>query len=186
MPQKIRAIVTGHTRGLGAALAEILLGQGVDVLAISRKRNAALAARHPDALHGVELDLADLAALAAWLAGDALHRFVNSAERVLLINNAGVLAPVSTLADQGAAGVARGQRQCGRSAADAVRRRRAGPRTSGGYARSCVERRRAQCLSRMGRLLRDQGRTRSARTRGRARRQSRAAHLQCRAERRRH
>ncbi|SAK52988.1 SDR family oxidoreductase [Caballeronia ptereochthonis] len=107
MPQKTRAILTGHTRGLGAALAEILLAQGVEVLAISRKRNTELAARHPGTLHEVELDLADLGALAEWLAGDALRGFVTGAERVLLVNNAGVLAPVGGLVDQKAVEVAR-------------------------------------------------------------------------------
>jgi NAD(P)-dependent dehydrogenase (short-subunit alcohol dehydrogenase family) len=107
MPRTTRAIVTGHTRGLGAALAEILLAQGADVLAISRKRNTDLAVRHPDALHEVELDLADLAALTGWLASGALHRFVAGAERVLLVNNAGVLAPVGSLAAQDPADVAR-------------------------------------------------------------------------------
>jgi NAD(P)-dependent dehydrogenase (short-subunit alcohol dehydrogenase family) len=107
MPHDTRAILTGHTRGLGAALAEALLAQDIEILAISRKRNAELAARHPDSLHEIELDLADLSALAAWLAGDALARFVEGARRVLLVNNAGVLAPVGALPDQGPAEVAR-------------------------------------------------------------------------------
>ncbi|WP_044041266.1 SDR family oxidoreductase [Caballeronia insecticola] len=107
MSSKTRAIVTGHTRGLGAALTEILLAQGAEVFAISRKRNTALAARHAGALHEVELDLADLSALTDWLSSGALQRFVAGADRVLLINNAGVLAPVGALADQNAADVAR-------------------------------------------------------------------------------
>lgn len=107
MPKTTRAIVTGHTRGLGAALAEILLAQGAEVLAISRKRNTELAARYPHTLHEVELDLADLAALTGWLASGALHRFASGAERVLLVNNAGVLAPVGGLAAQDPADVAR-------------------------------------------------------------------------------
>jgi benzil reductase ((S)-benzoin forming) len=107
MPKTIRAIVTGHTRGLGAALAEILLARDVEVLALSRKRNTDLATRHPGKLHEVELDLADLAALTEWLAGDALSRFTAGAERALLVNNAGVLAPVGGLASQDPADVAR-------------------------------------------------------------------------------
>ncbi|SAK67578.1 short chain dehydrogenase [Caballeronia pedi] len=107
MSHKTRAILTGHTRGLGAALAELLLAQGVDVLAISRQRNDELAARHPGKLQEIELDLADLHKLTEWLSGDALPRFVAGAERVLLINNAGMLAPVGSLATQEAATVVR-------------------------------------------------------------------------------
>ncbi|BBU27217.1 short-chain dehydrogenase [Burkholderia sp. THE68] len=107
MSHQTRAILTGHTRGLGAALAELLLAQGIDVLAISRQRNGELAARHPGKLHEIELDLADLPTLTEWLAGDALSRFVAGAERVLLINNAGMLAPVGSLATQDPGTVAR-------------------------------------------------------------------------------
>ncbi|WP_062606638.1 SDR family oxidoreductase [Caballeronia calidae] len=109
MPMSLstRAILTGHTRGLGAALAQLLLAQGVEVLAISRTRNDELAARHPGQLHEVDLDLADLTAVSEWLSGDALSRFVSGAGRVLLINNAGMLAPVGALADQEPAAVAR-------------------------------------------------------------------------------
>ncbi|WP_061149221.1 SDR family oxidoreductase [Caballeronia arvi] len=107
MSHPIRAILTGHTRGLGAALAERLLDAGADVLAISRTRNAGLAARHPVKLQEVELDLADLTRLTAWLSGGTLSRFVSGGERVLLVNNAGLLAPVGSLADQDPVAVAR-------------------------------------------------------------------------------
>src|SRR5690349_12107946 len=107
MSSQIRAILTGHTRGLGAALAEALLAQGADVLAISRKRNDELAARHPGRLHEIELDLADLPKLTEWLSGETLSGFVSGAARVLLVNNAGMLAPVGSLADQEPAAVAR-------------------------------------------------------------------------------
>ncbi|VXC18631.1 Short-chain dehydrogenase/reductase SDR [Burkholderia sp. 8Y] len=107
MPHKTLAIVTGHTRGLGAALADTLLSRDADVLAISRQRNAGLAARYPGRLHEVELDLADFPAVGVWLADGALGRFLARAERVLLINNAGMLAPVGPLADQDAGAVAR-------------------------------------------------------------------------------
>ncbi|MDR5854224.1 SDR family oxidoreductase [Caballeronia sp. LZ062] len=107
MSQKTLAIVTGHTRGLGAALADALLSRGADILAISRKRNAGLAASCSGRLHEVELDLADLPALDAWLADGALGRFIAGADRVLLVNNAGMLAPVGPLAHQDASAVAR-------------------------------------------------------------------------------
>ncbi|SAK48135.1 short chain dehydrogenase [Caballeronia hypogeia] len=106
MSDNIRAIVTGHTRGLGAALATSLLDHGAEVLAISRQRNASLVARHPN-LQQVELDLADLPGLGEWLSGDTLTRFIGGARRVMLINNAGVLAPVGSLADQEPGAIAR-------------------------------------------------------------------------------
>ncbi len=155
-----------HTRGLGAALAEALLAHDIKVLAVSRKRNAALSARFPDTLHEVELDLADLADLAAveqWLAGDTMRRFVAGAERVLLVNNAGVLALVGKSRRSGCRRRrVRGERQR-RGAADDVCRARFAMRRFGGQAhRSYFERRVAQCLSGLERLLRDQGRARSA------------------------
>jgi benzil reductase ((S)-benzoin forming) len=100
MSEKIVAIVSGHTRGLGAALVRTLLSRGIGVLAIARRRNAEFAAHQPGALQEVELDLADLGALDTWLASGPLQAFSAGADRVLLINNAGVLAPVGSLADQ--------------------------------------------------------------------------------------
>ena len=86
---KIKAIVTGHTRGLGAALADELLARGIDVLGVARSIR-------PDAgnMEQVELDLADLSALEAWIATNALARFTRNAPTVLLFNNAGILQPV--------------------------------------------------------------------------------------------
>jgi benzil reductase ((S)-benzoin forming) len=101
-----RAIVTGHTRGLGAALAEQLLARNVDVLALSRSRNAALAQRYPQTLQQVELDLADPARVAQWLAGDELRRFVDGADSILLFNNAGMVQPIGPLESQDAAAIA--------------------------------------------------------------------------------
>ena len=103
----MKAIITGHTRGLGAALAAELLGRDMPVLALARHRDDALAARFPARLEQVQVDLADSAALASWLAGDALARFAADAEALLLINNAGVLGPIGPLAGQDADGIAR-------------------------------------------------------------------------------
>ena len=101
-----RAIVTGHTRGLGAALAEQLLSRNIGVLALSRSRNAALAQRFPQTLEEVELELADPARVAQWLAGDALKRFVSGAHSVLLFNNAGMVQPIGPIEGQDAAAIA--------------------------------------------------------------------------------
>lgn len=89
-----KAIVTGHTRGLGAAIAAELQGRGIAVLGLARGR-----AELPG-IDQVELDMADPAALQAWLAGDALRGFLAGADEVLLVNNAGVVTPVGPLAAQ--------------------------------------------------------------------------------------
>ena len=90
------AIVTGHSRGLGAALVDSLLGQGLPVLALARHARGGAAAR----LREVALDLADGAALRGWLAGGELDAFVAGHARVLLVNNAGTLAPIGPLSRQ--------------------------------------------------------------------------------------
>ncbi len=102
-----KAIVSGHSRGLGAAIASELLERGIPVLGLARHGNAALAAEHGDKLAEVTLDLADSAALAAWLGGGALDAWVADAGRVLLVNNAGTLQPMGPLPLQEAAAVAR-------------------------------------------------------------------------------
>ncbi|HEY1998184.1 SDR family oxidoreductase [Paraburkholderia sp.] len=104
--QITRAIVTGHTRGLGAALAEQLLTRNIAVLALSRSRNATLAQRFPQMLAEVELDLADPSRVAQWIAGDALSRFVDGAQSVLLFNNAGTVQPIGPIEGQQASAIA--------------------------------------------------------------------------------
>jgi len=92
MPEQTTAIVTGHSRGLGAAIAAELLARGARVLGLSRRGNPALAAAYPAALTEVALDLADPAALAGWLGGLSAH--VKGAGPVLLVNNAGMVEPI--------------------------------------------------------------------------------------------
>lgn len=103
----IKAIVSGHSRGLGAALADELLARGIAVLGLARHANPALAARHPGLLQEAVLDLADPAALAAWLEGPALHAWLADAGTALLVNNAGTLQPMGPPALQDPAAVAR-------------------------------------------------------------------------------
>jgi benzil reductase ((S)-benzoin forming) len=102
----IRAIVTGHTRGLGASLAEQLLARGVAVLGLSRSRHATLKVRFPALLEEIELELADPTRVAQWAATDALRSFVNGAQSVLLINNAGMVQPIGPIEGQNAADIA--------------------------------------------------------------------------------
>ncbi|MEA3084875.1 MAG: hypothetical protein QOC89_2572 [Paraburkholderia sp.] len=102
----IRAIVTGHNRGLGASLAEQLLARGVAVLGLSRSRHATLKDRFPALLEEIELELADPTRVAQWVATDALRGFVSGAQSVLLINNAGMVQPIGPIEGQAAADIA--------------------------------------------------------------------------------
>ena len=90
-----RAVVTGHSRGLGAAIAEELLSRKVPVLGISRTRNAQLGTQ--GALREVELDLSNTAALSQWIASDALRTFLGDPATAILVNNAGLLQPIGPL-----------------------------------------------------------------------------------------
>ncbi len=96
----MKAIVTGHTRGLGQALAADLLARGIPVLGLARRDNPELDRRFPGLLQQAPLDLADPAAIQAWLAGQALARYAADAPALLLINNAGTLGPVAPLGRQ--------------------------------------------------------------------------------------
>jgi NAD(P)-dependent dehydrogenase (short-subunit alcohol dehydrogenase family) len=111
MPQRdstdAAAVVTGHSRGLGAAIATHLLSHRVRVLGVARRSNADLAGRHGAALTEVQLDLADAAALDRWLHGDALELFLGRAPSALLVNNAGIVQPTGPLDTQDIATVAR-------------------------------------------------------------------------------
>ncbi|WP_187363470.1 SDR family oxidoreductase [Massilia frigida] len=94
------AIVSGHTQGLGAALAAELMMRGIAVLGLARGTAPQLAARFGPLLREHQADLSDSAALAAWLATPALRDFVGASTQVLLINNAGTVEPVGALHDQ--------------------------------------------------------------------------------------
>lgn len=97
---QIKAILTGHTRGLGASIAEQLLARGVDVMGLSRKTHPTLTTSVHGRFEQVALDLGDTAELARWLALDSLSRFVAGASQILLINNAGTVQPVGPLETQ--------------------------------------------------------------------------------------
>jgi hypothetical protein len=103
----MKAILTGHTKGLGAAIAEDLLSRGIAVLGLARSRNEALAEAYPGLLEQVRLDLADTAALAGWLGDEGLQRFLGATGPVLLINNAGMLQPVGPVEAQDPSEIAR-------------------------------------------------------------------------------
>ena len=75
-----KAVVTGHTRGLGAAIAEQLTASGWSVLGLARTGDE-------------PVDLGDPSALVAWLGSGRLAAFLSDADEIWLVNNAGVLGP---------------------------------------------------------------------------------------------
>lgn len=102
----MKAVLTGHTRGLGGAIAAYLLARNIPVLGLARATNDALGRQFPSLLEQHAIDLSDTAALSHWFAGDALRHFLANADTVLLINNAGVVHPVGPLPLQDPATVA--------------------------------------------------------------------------------
>lgn len=98
----VKAVLTGHSRGLGAAIAAELAGRGIPLLALARRQGAEM-----PGVTQVALDLSDTAALSAWLAGGALQAFLAGADSAVLINNAGMLQPVGPLPGQAPDEVAR-------------------------------------------------------------------------------
>ena len=56
-----KAVITGHSKGLGKALAMTLIEQGFDILGLSRS-----ACEEINGLQQVPLDLSDPAALVQW------------------------------------------------------------------------------------------------------------------------
>ena len=98
-----KAIVTGHSKGLGAGITEALLAEEYNVLGLSRSALPGF----ESGLEQVALDLGDADALAAWLDGGELESFLEGAEIALLINNAGIVEPIAPLGRQGAAAIAR-------------------------------------------------------------------------------
>ena len=101
-----RAIVTGHTRGIGASIATQLLEQGIHVLGLSRGSNRELAQRFAGTLMQDEVDLGDAVRLQAWLESTRLADYLAGASQVVLVNNAGMLGPVGGLDMQDTAEIA--------------------------------------------------------------------------------
>lgn len=96
MSQRL-VILTGASRGLGAAMAEQLLSAGTVMLCLSRGRHPTLAARAASAQVTLEewpRDLANSITVAdeveAWLRAFDAHRF----DEAVLINNASVISRI--------------------------------------------------------------------------------------------
>ncbi|OZI70686.1 SDR family oxidoreductase [Bordetella genomosp. 12] len=89
------AILTGASRGLGAALARGLLRPGIELVTLARRNDPALAdlARdHGVTLRQIQVDLADTQAATRAAAELVIPR---DAKRYVLINNAGTVHPVA-------------------------------------------------------------------------------------------
>lgn len=96
----MKAIVTGTSRGLGAAIAMALLERGIPVLGLARQRDPSLTHVGPGCTQ-TALDLSDTDALMRWLASGEMARFLADDDAVLLINNAGTVEPVGPLGTLG-------------------------------------------------------------------------------------
>jgi NAD(P)-dependent dehydrogenase (short-subunit alcohol dehydrogenase family) len=95
----VKAIVTGHSRGLGAAIVDTLLARAIPVLGLARHCHPSSDPR----LSQHMLDLANPQALAEWLASSSLGDFLADASQALLINNAGQVQPIAPVGQQSAA-----------------------------------------------------------------------------------
>lgn len=103
----VKAILTGHSQGLGAAMAMNLLHRGIPVLGIARGFSDVIAGHFPQLCTQAQISLDDLAALTNWLATSVLKDFLDGGSEILLINNAGIVQPVGALQDQDPLEVAR-------------------------------------------------------------------------------
>ncbi|MYL30664.1 (S)-benzoin forming benzil reductase [Halobacillus halophilus] len=93
------AIITGTSRGLGEAVAEKFMKQGIHVLGISRSGNEKLSSLKDEQTGSFEHipadlnDTADLQRAAAVVKEKAFHA---QTEFVYIVNNAGVVEPIET------------------------------------------------------------------------------------------
>ena len=94
---KRKLIISGHSNGLGRALAEYYLRQGDAVLGLSRRQ---VAVEPSEKLQQHIIDLSDSAAVAALLSDGLIADFMHAADEVVLINNAGTVQPSAMLGRQ--------------------------------------------------------------------------------------
>ncbi|MCC6867736.1 MAG: SDR family NAD(P)-dependent oxidoreductase, partial [Burkholderiales bacterium] len=94
------AIVTGSSRGMGAAVALLLLERGYHVVGIARGTNVdldAAAAAHGGRCEQWRADLADPLPVADRLERWLAARDADRVDSVTLVNNAATLAPIAPL-----------------------------------------------------------------------------------------
>lgn len=103
----IKAILTGHSRGLGLGIAQALLTKGHPVFGLSSSINTSLQTQFPTLLHQTEIDLSEPTSLEILEASPELQEFVENATLLLLINNAGRVTPIGPLTTQNPQDVSR-------------------------------------------------------------------------------
>lgn len=87
-------ILTGHSRGLGASVAEQLLQAGHAVMGLSRKSHPTLRQRYPEQLIECSIDLSQSEQVVRLLESQRFEDYLSDASVAVLINNAGLLSPI--------------------------------------------------------------------------------------------
>lgn len=103
----IKAILTGHSKGLGLGIAKALLNRGHAVLGLSRSSNSDLQNQYSDLLTQRVVDLSEPAAMQDAALHETLRTFAAGSNLLLLINNAGVVTPIGPPTAQQASDIAR-------------------------------------------------------------------------------
>lgn len=101
-----RVVITGHSKGIGAALVHTCLTAGWQVLGVARTSLVNISTDDYPAFRQTSVDLSNGDALRQWLSSGELNSFVNGAERVVLINNAGTVDPMGPAGALGASDIA--------------------------------------------------------------------------------
>jgi hypothetical protein len=101
----LKAILTGHSRGLGAAICNELLVRSIPVVGMAR-HHLTQVSQHHALLEQIKIDLSDTSALIDWLEKGELSRRLAGSTRILLINNAGLVQPVGPLGMQSPSAIA--------------------------------------------------------------------------------
>ncbi|MEC8197455.1 MAG: SDR family NAD(P)-dependent oxidoreductase, partial [Pseudomonadota bacterium] len=97
-----KAIITGHSKGLGAGMVTCMIEAGYEVLGLSRTGIGS----EFSGLTEVALDLGDTAAVSAFVTGAEFAGFLNGASEAVLINNAGIVEPIAPIGRQDAGKIA--------------------------------------------------------------------------------
>ena len=103
----IKAILTGHSKGLGLGIAHALMAQGHPIMGLSRTENTTLQQQFPALLQQIPVDLSNNQALDSLIRGNLLEQFITNTTLLLLINNAGLVTPIGPLSAQNPGDIAR-------------------------------------------------------------------------------
>lgn len=98
-------IITGASRGLGAALARTLMSPQTGLFCVSRSLNEELINESSAAgvpLHWIQADLAETLSIEAFMGSIADRIGVDDPEAIALVNNAAVLTPLGEIGTGGA------------------------------------------------------------------------------------